>query len=160
MAGSEVPDLHLLLVGDVYGGGNWYSVVLQDIRASGLTGRTVILPFQDDMRGVLSASDVVVLCSEDEPLSMCIMEALAMERPVVVSNAGGFPEFISDGRTGYVAQSQDPSCIASLITSAVRDADKAASMASAGRRAMAEEHSVTKMADKVMHVWDRVIRGH
>ena len=35
------------------------------------------------------------------------MEAQAMGRPVIVSQNGGLPELVEDGRTGYIAQAGD-----------------------------------------------------
>jgi N-acetyl-alpha-D-glucosaminyl L-malate synthase BshA len=56
---------------------------------------------QDPVRW-LSASDVFLLPSEQESFGLAALEAMACEVPVVASNAGGLPEIIEHGVTGFV----------------------------------------------------------
>ena len=63
-----------------------------------------LIPFQDDVARVYRSLDVVVHAStQPEPFGRTIVEAMACERPVVVSRAGGAAELFREGETalGY-----------------------------------------------------------
>src|ERR1044072_657930 len=55
----------------------------------------------------LSASDVLLLPSEQESFGLAALEAMACEVPVVASRVGGLPEVVTDGETGYLSPAGD-----------------------------------------------------
>ena len=56
----------------------------------------------------MSASDVIVhSSSEPEPLGRVIMEAIALGVPIIGTAAGGVPEMIEEGVTGYLVRRGD-----------------------------------------------------
>ncbi len=55
----------------------------------------------------LSASDVLLLPSEQESFGLAALEAMACEVPVVASRVGGVPEVVSDGETGFLSEVGD-----------------------------------------------------
>jgi glycosyltransferase involved in cell wall biosynthesis len=56
-----------------------------------------------DVRPALSVMDVFVLPSTDETFSNAALEAMAMARPVILSDVGGASEMVSNGVEGYLA---------------------------------------------------------
>ena len=71
-------------------------------RELGVAAETVITGLQQDVRPLLAAADVAVLCSHSEALSLAALEALALGRPVVHAQVGGAAEIIEPGRNGYL----------------------------------------------------------
>ena len=55
-----------------------------------------------DALELIRGADALCLLSEAEALPMSILEAMALERPVVATNVGGNGEAVLDGETGYV----------------------------------------------------------
>jgi glycosyltransferase involved in cell wall biosynthesis len=55
-----------------------------------------------DVRTVLAACDVALLPSTEEPFGRTIIEAMAMERPVIGTSVGGPPEIIEDDVSGFI----------------------------------------------------------
>jgi N-acetyl-alpha-D-glucosaminyl L-malate synthase BshA len=51
----------------------------------------------------LSASDVLLLPSEQESFGLAALEAMACEVPVIASRVGGLPEVVTDGETGFLS---------------------------------------------------------
>jgi glycosyltransferase involved in cell wall biosynthesis len=82
----------------------------------GLRERTRTLPFQPDVSDVLSASDVVVLPSNEESFGLVLVEAAAFSRPAIATRTQGPAEIVVDGGTGLLV----PPCDAPALARAMR----------------------------------------
>ncbi len=80
----------------------------------------------------LSASDVLLLPSEQESFGLAALEAMACEVPVVASRVGGIPEVVTDGETGCLAEVGD---VEKMSDDAARLLSDGASRREMGRRA-------------------------
>jgi L-malate glycosyltransferase len=80
-------------------------LLVQDL---GLSGHVRFLGQVEDVRDVLSASDVLLLPSWEEPLGRAVIEALAMGVPVMATTEGGPREIITDGRQGRLLPPKSP----------------------------------------------------
>ncbi len=61
-----------------------------------------VLGWQNDMEQVLSASDIVILTSDNEGTPLSLIQAGMAELPVVTTRVGSVPEVVLDGITGIV----------------------------------------------------------
>jgi colanic acid/amylovoran biosynthesis glycosyltransferase len=86
------------------------------------------------VRKGLEESHVFALASLREPLGVAIMEAMAMEMPVVVTGAGGVPELVDDGSDGILVQPRNPGELAAALERVARDRELATRLAAAARR--------------------------
>ena len=82
---------------------------------------------------LLARADLVVMPSLEEPLGQSQLEALALGVPVVVSDAGGLPETVIHGETGWIARAGDAAAWRNAIDQALADPVRARSMAQRGR---------------------------
>jgi glycosyltransferase involved in cell wall biosynthesis len=65
---------------------------------------------------LMAACDVVAHCSPaPEPSGRVIAEAMFAGTPVIGSDAGGVPEFITHGQTGQLTPLNDPPALAAAI---------------------------------------------
>lgn len=95
---EKIPS-RLLLVGE----GPDLPKVQSKIREMGLDNRVQFLGKQDDVAGVISLADLMLLPSEKESFGLVALEAMACGVPTVGSEAGGIPELVSHGETGFLA---------------------------------------------------------
>ena len=63
----------------------------------------------------LNMIDVFGCLSDNESFGVAVVEAMACEKPVVVSNVGGLPEVVENGRSGAVVPPQSPELAADAI---------------------------------------------
>jgi O-antigen biosynthesis protein len=75
-----------------------------------------------DTPTVLASCDILIVPSRDEVTPMVILEAMAMAKPVIAAGVGGIPEMITDGKTGFLFNSDDAGQLAALIRRVGRDA--------------------------------------
>jgi glycosyltransferase involved in cell wall biosynthesis len=74
----------------------------------------VVLGWQSDIEKVLSASDIVLLTSDNEGTPLSLIQAGMAGLPVVTTNVGSVPEIVRNGVTGIIT-SQDVQEIADAL---------------------------------------------
>ena len=79
----------------VVGDGPLRPEVEQAVRAHGLSSSCLFLGERGDIAALLTAMDVFVLTSVSEGFPFVVLEAMAMERPVVATRVNGVPEICS-----------------------------------------------------------------
>lgn len=137
---------------DLVGGGELEGRLKAVVAAEGLADRIRFhgrLP-QAEVRDILLASDILVLPSiitrtgKMEGLPVVLMEALALEVPVVSTDISGIPELIRDGETGLLVPEKDPAALATGIRRQFEDPARAGAMARAGRELVLREFDLRK----------------
>lgn len=73
----------------------------------GLRDSVVFLGQQEGVDDILSCADLYLLPSEQESFGLSALEAMSCEVPVIGSNAGGLPELVKHGETGYITEVGD-----------------------------------------------------
>ena len=69
----------------------------------------------DDVRPYLEQADCVVLPSYREGVPRTLLEAAAMARPVITTDAPGCRDTVVDGKTGFLCRTADASDLAEKI---------------------------------------------
>ncbi|MBW7473411.1 N-acetyl-alpha-D-glucosaminyl L-malate synthase BshA [Paenibacillus oenotherae] len=95
---EQVPS-RLLLVGE----GPDLPKIQHKIRNMGLEDKVHFLGKQDDVAHVISIADLMLLPSEKESFGLVALEAMACGVPTIGSFAGGIPELVTHGETGYLS---------------------------------------------------------
>jgi glycosyltransferase involved in cell wall biosynthesis len=103
---------------------------------------------QEELRGWYAASSAVVLPSRNEGLGRVLLEAQAMELPVIAYDVGGVSEAVLDGISGYLVKTGSINRLAARISELVRDGQKRESMGKAGRAFIERNFSHTVLAKK------------
>ncbi|MDD3141360.1 MAG: glycosyltransferase, partial [Lachnospiraceae bacterium] len=73
------------------------------------------LGVEDNVQPILAASDYFLLPSLHENHSIALLEAMAMELPVVATDVGGNKETVKDGKFGIIIPPYDASALAEAI---------------------------------------------
>ncbi|MBX2990061.1 MAG: glycosyltransferase family 4 protein [Bacteroidetes bacterium] len=87
----------------------------------------------DIVRDKMNWADLLLHAAVSEGFCNAVMEAQAMKLPVVCSDAGGLPENVVDGVTGFVVVRRNPDALAEKIEILARDAGLRQRMGEAGR---------------------------
>ena len=123
-------------------------------RELGLERDVLFLGNQDCMEELLPLADVFLLPSSSESFGLVALEAMSAEVPVVAANAGGLPEVVEHGVTGFL---HDPNHIAGHVAAALRllsDEPLRRAMGRRGRRRAREHFSVDEMVGRYIKVYE------
>ncbi len=89
------------------------------------------LGLRRDVPALLDAADAFVLASAWEGMPLAVGEAMAMEKPLVATDAGGVRELVGDA--GIVVEAKNAAALAEAMTAIMRQSRE--SLAASGRRA-------------------------
>ena len=98
----EVPSI-LVMVGD----GPDRVVAEQEARTLGVTDSVFFLGKLDSVAPLLASADLFLLPTVSESFGLSALEALACGVPVIGANAGGLPEVVRHGETGFLCEPKD-----------------------------------------------------
>jgi len=129
----------------------------QRIGELGLGDRVQMLGRREDVPEIIAALDVLLVPSWEEPMGRTVLEAMAMERPVVTTSLGGPAELMVDGEHGRLLESHRPE---EWVDALQELAQKPALMEEMGRgsRDHVERHyGLTASTQRLMDIYSSVI---
>jgi N-acetyl-alpha-D-glucosaminyl L-malate synthase BshA len=112
---------------------------------------------QDDVAQVISMADLFLMPSEKESFGLAALEAMACGVPVVGSTAGGLPELVVHGETGYLAPVGDTRAMAQYALSLLQDAGKYQAFSQACIRRAHTEFSSDAIVARYEEIYRKVI---
>lgn len=100
----------------IAGSGQQREFLLSRAKDLNISDSVVLLGHQHDVRPVLNTLDIFILPSiAVETFSNACLEAMAMKKPVILSDIGGAREMVSVGKNGYVFTPGDVSSLAAYV---------------------------------------------
>ena len=103
-----------------------------------------------DVATLLAHSDVAVLTSEVEGTPNVLIEAQYLGVPVVTTRAGGAPETMVPGRTGFVADVDDVAGLTRHVCRLLRRPELRRQMGEDARAFVAATFSIDRMVDETL----------
>ena len=128
-------------------------------RSLGLEGAIHLLGRRSDMPEVLSAFDVFVLPSQSEGMSNAILEAMAMELPVVVTAVGGAPEVVEEGVSGFLVDYPDSATMAARLSALLGDRERSREVGVAARARVVSRYSSAGMVRQIEDLYAKLLNG-
>ena len=119
--------------------------------------RFIMTGFRTDISRILAAFDIFCMSSKEEGLGTSILDAMAMELPVVACKAGGIPEAVEHQKTGLLVPVQDSQTLASAIMDLIDDPKKARAMGQAGRLRVERLFNITMTVEKTEEIYFRLM---
>ena len=148
-----VPGAHFVLAGE----GPEEQALRRQVREAGLQDRFTFTGYVADTRQVYLAADVLLMPSLFEGLPMTLLEAMAMQMPVVASALDGIAEVITDGRDGFLARGLDAPVFAERVVRLLADPALARAVGGAAAGTVSERFSVGRMTSQVEAIYHRFL---
>ena len=146
------PDTFFVLVGD----GPSRQDIERNILDLGLSEKVLLLGFRKDALNIYAGLDLFLSTSLTEGTPNTVLEALAMEVPVVHTAVGGVPEIIEDGVDGILCRVGDVEGISQAVLSVLDDEEKARGLRERGRRSACSRFSFTARMHAIETLYEQV----
>ncbi len=130
----------------------------EQVAKLGLESRVMFLGTQGEVMELLSLGDLFLLPSEKESFGLAALEAMACGTPVVSSDAGGLPEVVQNGITGYTCPVGAVDCMIEKSLSILTDPDKHQKMALAGQERARNEFGAEKIIPQYTALYEKLLR--
>jgi len=129
------------------------------IDESGRGDRIRLLGYCADLRGLYEALDVFALSSLREGLPNVLLEALALETPVLATRINGIPRLISDGVNGRLTEPGSVDTLADGLRQMLTNPGERERFAREGRRTVEDRFSFAVRMDKLRVAYDEMLHS-
>lgn len=122
--------------------------IFEDIK---FLGKQTLLP------EILSSSDLMLMPSQSESFGLSALEAMSCSVPVVASSAGGLPELIVHGETGFIAELGDVNRMAKYAIDLLSDDRKWELFSRNSRKRAVEKFNVNSIVPMYEKVYESAL---
>lgn len=105
------------------------------------------------MKEVYYSIDVVVSCSREDSMSVVAIEGMMNEKLVIVSDAMGIADYITDGQTGFITPCEDVEALTNKIMWVMDNQDEAVKIGKASRKVYDDYFSMEEFEKNVLKVF-------
>lgn len=149
------PDVRVLMIGS----GPRDEAVRSLVAQHRLESVVHVLPHMPGAASLMGQLDVLVLPSLYEGCPYAALEAMRAGTPVVLSDAVGNRDLVTDGVTGRLVRTGDHRALADALVDVLADPAGSARMAEAARRHVAEHHDLDSSAALLSALYSEAVRG-
>jgi glycosyltransferase involved in cell wall biosynthesis len=150
---EKIKDAKLVIVGEGY----LYDELFRMVDTNGLRESVLFTGFQMDVSEIIATFDVAVLPSFFEGMGRVILEAMAMEKPVVASRVGGIPDLIDEGINGLMVRPGDVKELADALQKLLSDKGLARKMGREGRKRIQAQFSADIMVRSIEKLYRELL---
>jgi len=123
-----------------------------------LTDKVKLLGFRDDVEAFFPLFQIYVQSSKSEGLCTSLIEAMYCGLPIAAASAGGIPDLIEDGVTGWLSPPEDPAALAASIIKLLHDRKTAGALGEAARL-KAQDFSADLMVERNEQVYLKLLEA-
>lgn len=147
-------NVELLIVGE----GDQESELRGLIDSLGRAERIRLLGYRPDTREIYEALDVFALSSLREGLPNVVLEAMAMEVPVLSTRIAGVPRLIHEGENGLLIEPGKVEALTESLTRLLADEALRLRLRKAGRKTIETSYSFEARMQKMSDLYDSMLK--
>jgi L-malate glycosyltransferase len=149
----QVPDVRFVILGD----GELREELEREVKRKHLERHVFLAGFRGNALELIKSFDVFVMSSVTEGLCTSLVDAMAASKPTVATTAGGIPEVVVDGETGFLVPPRDPQAMADRLVLLLKDPAMRARMGEAGLARARARFTVERMVEETNAVYEREV---
>lgn len=148
----QLPEARLIVAGRE---GNLTATLRQSVEALGLEGRVRFLGVREDVAELLCAADAFVSPTRWEGMPGTIIEAMALEAPIVASDIPTVREVVGSDGSALLVPPEDSEAMSTAILNTLTDPAAARSRTRLGRRRFLERFTQEAVAAEMIAFYER-----
>lgn len=115
------------------------------------------IPFTDDIASYMAAADIFVLPTYHDGFGNVLIEAAAMEKPVIGTDTPGARDALQDGINGILVQARDVTSLEEALRELIENPAKRTEMGRKGRPWVAENFDRKVVWKRLIEVYERLL---
>lgn len=123
----------------------------------GVADRVQLPGWQADVRGYFEAMDAFALSSHREGLPNVLLEAMALDVPVVATRVNGVPRLVQHGRNGLLVEPGDLAGLTEALDLLLTDPDRRERLRLAGRATVETKYSFATRMRRLARLYDDML---
>jgi len=117
------------------------------------------LGYTNEVSKILFVTDIYVTASSREGLPVSVMEAMAMERPIVAYNIRGVRDLVEDGVNGFLVPFGDVKALSEKIKYLLEHPEIAEEMGKKGRERVEREFSLDVILRQMEKLYKEILES-
>jgi glycosyltransferase involved in cell wall biosynthesis len=122
-----------------------------------ISDRVRLAGWQADVRPYFEAMDVFALSSLREGLPNVLLEAMALEVPIVSTRVNGVPRLVQDGRNGFLVNAGDLDGLTTALAGMLKNACLRELFRNAGRRTVETRYNFAMRMQRLKRLYDELL---
>jgi len=129
------------------------------IKHFGMTDNVLIDTYSlNEVKELYEVSEICIYpSSAPEPFGLTMLEAMAMAKPMIVTNMGGMPEIIKDGINGFIVPVRDFEAMAAKICQLLEDVKLKERFGYTGRQMVESQYTKEKVTQETLGVYKKAL---
>ena len=154
------PHVRFLVVGEASAGEEQYERGIRRLcTALHLDERVTFAGFRRDVPDIMAAFDIFAFPSHAESFGVVLIEAMAMERPVVSTNCDGVLDIVVDGETGLFVSPGNAGELAAALCRFIDDPNLRETCGAAGRLRVLDHFDRRMQMERLETIYAEVLRS-
>ncbi len=150
---NQHPDTKLLILGE----GQMQANLVHFAKQLGISDSVIWAGFRNDMPGMLAAMDIYVQPSDNEGLSLSILEAMAARRPVITTRVGAADEVLVNHVTGCIVPPGSIPGIQREMVYLIENPEVMQNIAESAYKKVCDQYSTNSMVSAYQNVYARLL---
>ena len=150
---QRMPKARFLIVG----GGSLENDLRARAAALGLEGKVIVTGYRTDAVDLMQTFDCFVQTSIFEGMPMALLEAMALNKPIVATAVGGVPEVVEDGVCATLLSSRDPKDLSDALVTVAGDPVARQRIGDAGRQRYERNFTAAAMVSQYERLYDHYL---
>ncbi len=150
--------VHFLVVGEASHGEERHAQKIRTLSLTlGLEKVVTFAGYRKDIPEIMAAFDIFAFPSHAESFGVVLIEAMAMERPVVSTNCDGVLDIVVDGKTGIYVHPRNGAELAVALGKLINEPTLRERMGKEGRKRVEELFDQRKQMNRIEEVYFELI---
>lgn len=129
------------------------------VESLGIAPQVTVLAAVPDVESYINAADVGLYTSDHESFGLSILESMFHDLPVLATRAGGIPEVVAEGETGFLHAVGDIDAFAASLDAIALDRDRYRAMGRKGGVRAKALFSAERIVEEYLAYYRHVIGG-
>ena len=154
---KEFSNLYFLIVGEPSRGESNYAATIKELANDYKLNNVIFTGFRGDIPEVLAGLDIFAFPSHSEAFGIALVEAMAMKKPSVCSNAEGILDIAINDHTSYLFENKNAEDLKNKLKLLIKSSETRLKFGENSRKRVLNYFDIERINDKVVTIYSEAM---